>query len=214
MAIGGGNPFLHPDFEAFLKQMYEQKVICNVTVNAQQWTDKITEYQARGLLHGVGVSITSMPDKATLEHLQQANVVAHVIVGVVTPEILDKLATIHPKLLLLGYKLVGRGDAYYSKHSTPVDDKLEACQSYIRKNRNRFAVVSFDNLALEQLRVKDWVEPEEWESFYMGNDGQHTMYIDAVENSFAISSTHERIPISPEIRSIDGLFSIVKRMVM
>lgn len=50
-------------------------------------------------------------------------------------------------------------------------------------------LVSFDNLALEQLAVKSLLSKEEWEQFYAGDDGSHTFYIDMVERKFAKSST-------------------------
>ena len=52
-----------------------------------------------------------------------------------------------------------------------------------------FKVVSFDNLALKQLECKRLLSDEEWEQFYMGDDGSMTMYIDCVKEKFAKSST-------------------------
>ena len=53
----------------------------------------------------------------------------------------------------------------------------------------KLEVVSFDNLALSQLDVKRFFSDKYWESIYMGNDGQYTMYIDLVKEEFAKSST-------------------------
>ena len=52
-----------------------------------------------------------------------------------------------------------------------------------------FKVVSFDNLAIEQLEVQRLMSREEWDEFYMGDDGSMTYYIDMVEQKFARSST-------------------------
>jgi hypothetical protein len=46
-------------------------------------------------------------------------------------------------------------------------------------------VVSFDNLALEQLKINRFLLPEQWEEF---NQGEHSFYINAVDEYFAPSS--------------------------
>ena len=76
---------------------------------------------------------------------------------------------------------------------------------------NHFQVVSFDNLALEQLDVKTLLG-DKWNNFYMGDDGQFTMYIDAVTGTFGKSSTMpiaDRLPIT---NNINDMFKIVKEM--
>lgn len=52
-----------------------------------------------------------------------------------------------------------------------------------------FKVISFDNLSIEQLNIKNKVSEEVWDNFYSGDDGTHTFYIDMVERKFAQSST-------------------------
>jgi hypothetical protein len=72
-----------------------------------------------------------------------------------------------------------------------------------------FPLVSFDNLALEQLNIKDKVSPNEWERSYMGDDGSFTMYVDLVKEQYAVSSISERHDIfSSDIRD---LFKAVRR---
>ena len=56
---------------------------------------------------------------------------------------------------------------------------------------NKFKCISFDNLALEQLEIKKLISKQAWESMYMGDDGEASMYIDLVERKFARSSTSE-----------------------
>jgi hypothetical protein len=51
-----------------------------------------------------------------------------------------------------------------------------------------FDVVSFDNLALKQLETKRLLSEDQWNEFYMGDDGSHTMYIDCINKQFARSS--------------------------
>ena len=49
-------------------------------------------------------------------------------------------------------------------------------------------LVSFDNLAIEQLNIKRFFTEEGWNMFYQGDDFSLSMYIDAVEQKFAPTS--------------------------
>jgi hypothetical protein len=50
---------------------------------------------------------------------------------------------------------------------------------------NKFDVVSFDNLALEQLKINRFFTDENWSIF---NNGEHSFYINAVDGYFSPSS--------------------------
>ena len=69
-------------------------------------------------------------------------------------------------------------------------------------------IVSFDNLALGQLGIQEIVSPEVWKKHYMGDDGTHTMYIDAVTGTFAATSTSERHPIGS--LGLREMFAVVR----
>ena len=69
-----------------------------------------------------------------------------------------------------------------------------------------FNVVSFDNLAIEQLNVKRLLSKEEWDEFYQGNDGSSTYYIDMVERKFARSSTADFDKRYDLMDSVDDMF--------
>jgi hypothetical protein len=56
---------------------------------------------------------------------------------------------------------------------------------WVRKMFNIFDVTSFDNLALEQLNMKRFFSDDNWNVF---NQGEHSFYINAVEEYFAPSS--------------------------
>ena len=73
-----------------------------------------------------------------------------------------------------------------------------------------FKVVSFDNLAIDQLKLRRIFSNKDWNEFYMGDDGQFTMYIDLVEEKYALSSTSiERFEIMDDI--VD-MFNVVKSL--
>lgn len=72
-----------------------------------------------------------------------------------------------------------------------------------------FEVLSFDNLAINQLDVKRIVPVENWDEFYMGDDGGFTFYIDVVKGEFAKNSlSDERFPIGD--LSIDEMFNFIQ----
>jgi hypothetical protein len=123
--------------------------------------------------------------------------VVHIIAGVFPVEQLEKLFEISEyPILVLGYKQWGR-----AKDSIPTDSIQrfkEKLISIINKARTEnyesyigARVVGFDNLALEQLGIKDYLPKDEWERLYMGNEGEHSMYIDAVKGEFARTSRSE-----------------------
>ncbi len=144
------------------------------------------------LVYGVGVSLSSVTP-ALIEAVKAIpNVVIHVIVGVVRREEIEGLAGHGLKILFLGYKDLRRG------HDFLWDELFYVylCKKYLKeeipkiiRSKEYFDVVSFDNLAIEQLEVKNFLSKEEWEQFYAGDDGSHTFYIDMVERKFAKSST-------------------------
>ena len=73
----------------------------------------------------------------------------------------------------------------------------------------KFKVVSFDNLAIEQLNVKRVVSKEDWEEFYMGDDGNFTFYIDMVKGEFSKNSiAKDRYQIGN--KTIDEMFQFIR----
>ena len=74
----------------------------------------------------------------------------------------------------------------------------------------KFQVVSFDNLAIEQLDVKRLLTQEEWDEFYMGDDGSTTYYVDMVERKFARSSTAHMNKRYDLLDSVDDMFNVIR----
>ena len=70
--------------------------------------------------------------------------------------------------------------------------------------------LSFDNLAIAQLKVKRFFTQKTWKEFYTGTDGQFTMYIDAVNQTYSTSSTSkENFEING---SIDEIFKNIRNL--
>jgi hypothetical protein len=74
---------------------------------------------------------------------------------------------------------------------------------------NHFDTVSFDNLAIKQLEVRNIMSAEDFNHFYMGDDGQFTMYVDTVKQEYAVSSVStERYSYTDE--TIEEMFAKVR----
>ena len=203
IAIGGGNPLTHPDIAKFLIFLKKRGIIANLTVNQSHITpflSKISQFLDKELIKGLGVSVNSK-NLDDIEQIYNNNVVFHLIVGVHSVSILMKIVQKfeHPKVLLLGYKQFGRGIDHYS---SKVRYNIKKWGWMIRKFMDKTAVMSFDNLAIDQMKLKRFFPGKTWEEFYMGDEGQFTMYIDAVKKEYAVSSTSDRRPCHGRIKDM------------
>ncbi len=189
LAIGGGNPLCHPQLVPFLEKCKKLKLIPSMTVNQKHFLEYFTFIKSlvdHKLIYGVGVSLTT-PNNELITRMQDIpNSVLHVINGVVSTEELKKLYNQNLKVLILGYKTFRRGESFYSPI---VEKKKQELFSALPEVIQGFDVVSFDNLAIKQLNPKRLISEKDWNEFYMGDDGQFTMYIDMAKEEFALSST-------------------------
>lgn len=202
LALGGGNVFKHPMLDEFLKRMAAQKVICNVTVHLnhfEQYYRLIKYYVDNHLLYGIGISVNDTITDGQIALIQTIpNAVVHVIAGVVRYSTFMKLANKNIKLLILGYKTYGRGENYFSQLSSTIRENIDYLYRHMYELREWFPIISFDNLAISQLHLREQVNKDDWARTYMGDDGQFTMYIDLVKEEFARSSVSPRKPIAAE----------------
>lgn len=186
IAIGGGNPLAHPDLMEILLTIRKNNLIPNITVNERHLvgdsSNELLSLVRMGLVHGVGVSW------AGLRAFKSANSVAHVIAGVHSLAEMQDAYDFHGKILILGYKVYGKGQTY-ATHNT-ISKNIDYLSANLWKMFKKKGVISFDNLAIEQLQIKRHVP--NWEDFYMGDDGKFTMYYDAVKDQFAKSSVAVR----------------------
>lgn len=208
IAIGGGNPLSHPDLIPFLEQLKSKKLIPSMTVNQIHFMkdlDLIQELVDKELIYGLGVSLNSASDEF-IEAIQKfPNAVIHVINGIVHPVQLESLANKGIKILILGYKEFRRGNVMYGNMGNVIDEIKSMLYDVLPTmiDENWFKVVSFDNLATKQLEPQRIMSKEQWDRFYMGDDGQFTMYVDLVNQEFAQSSVStDRHPIMDNIKDM------------
>lgn len=201
-------------FTEFLEMLKEKRVIANVTVNQRQlieFWDYLLELTEKKLVHGIGISLNNVDELIGLNIPKHfPNAVIHTIVGITTDNEYTKLADGRHKVLILGYKTVGRGVAYSLTHQATHNLYYWWLYDNLKFLMDKFKVLSFDNLALEQLNVQRLLTPEQWEQFYMGDDGSFTLYVDLVSETFARNSiTNVKYPING--MNVDEMFKIIQK---
>lgn len=214
VAIGGGNILEHPDLFPFLHKLKELKVIANATVNQihfEQNKELIRELVDKKLIYGLGVSLVSPTEKFIEMIKQYPNAVIHVINGVVTENQIYALEGNGLKMLILGYKHLRRGNDYFVAEQRTIEKNQKFLYDYLPELIQKFNVVSFNNLAIEQLDCKRLMTPEEWSEFYMGDDSEFTYYIDMIERKFAKSSTAPMDRRYDLMDSVDEMFEKIRK---
>ena len=206
-----GNDMDHPQMVEFLNTLKEKKVIANITVNQKQLEksfDFIKSLQTDNLVYGIGVSLVEANDKLVEMISSLKNVVLHTICGVLTEDQVNFLKDKDLKILILGYKDLKRGHSYKESNDSVIAKNQKYLYDNLDSLTRMFNVVSFDNLAIEQLDVKRIMTDEEWEEFYMGDDGHYTFYVDLVKNEFAKNSLSQtRYPMND--MTIDEMFNVI-----
>lgn len=198
LALGGGNVGEYPELSELLRILFHEGFICNITVNSRhlngEFQNRIICYRSNGWIKGLGISY----EGKIHSEIHNPNVVYHVIAGVTPFDDIMSIVKGGHKVLILGYKQHGRGVRFYENASvlaSLMNTKLSLWKLLVH-NKN---IVSFDNLAIEQLDVKYHLSIDEWQQFYMGDDGTFTMYVDAVDRMFAKSSVSEKYAASTAI---------------
>lgn len=215
-----GNDLTHPDLIPFLEKMKKKNIIVNMTVNQKHFEakqDMIRKLYSAKLINGLGVSLV----KPTYEFIklikQYPNAVIHTIEGITTVNNYRLLAFNDLKILILGYKCIGRGERYWDHDLGTTDYIIQdryrlKCSLKEMVDDNWFKVVSFDNLALEQLEVKRFLNltDDEWNEFYMGSDGNYTFFVNLVEKKFAKNSMMSDDKKHDLLDNVDDMFQVVR----
>lgn len=213
VALGGGNVLEHPDLIPFLEKLKNLKVITNITLN-QVHFEKNIELVDRmireKLIYGLGISLVKPTGEFIEKVKRYPNAVIHVINGILSDSDIEKLKDNNIKILILGYKHLRRGNECYSKNTTMIQDRQKYLYDNLKGILDKFKVVSFDNLAIEQLNVKRLLSEDEWREFYQGDDGTSTYYIDMVERKFAKSSTSSFDKRYDLLDNVDDMFRRIR----
>lgn len=209
---------LPENFEFWLEKMKKQGVIVNGTINQLDFErddsiiDQIANWQDRGLLHGIGISYRSnnyVYDKIG----KLKNVVIHMILGIHSLEEIRAMI-LNYNVLVLGYKFKERGITY-SQMNQFVEQSIEMMKlraDELLKCSGR-GVLCFDTKATEQLELKSHLSEDDWNTYYQGDEGSISFYIDGVNNTFNTDSHTDVEAIPIENKCIKDMFKIIRERV-
>ena len=197
ITLGGGNPLSHPDILKIIKILgQDQKKLVSLTVNQKSIDLDLLLACINSGLRALGISPTPgiWKDVIDLDKSFSIPIVYHFIIGVHPVEQIERYLMHGKKILILGYKYVGRG-----RDSTP---NIKEWIPAVKRFKHRLSCqndypettgMSFDNLAIHQLNLRTSFTTTDWELFYLGDDGSCSMYIDAVEGTYSESSTVSKV---------------------
>jgi hypothetical protein len=184
----------------FLTTLKERGLIANMTINQKHfksYQDQIKQIVSEGLIKGIGVSYSSddwLQDISPIMELTN-NMVFHVIMGINPVEVVEELNSfcmMHDKpckVLVLGYKEYGLGGNYYTTAQVAIEkNKLEWYRRLALEFKTNNLTLSFDNLAISQLKLRRYFTDKAWNKFFMGKEGKYSMFVDAVKQEYAICS--------------------------
>jgi organic radical activating enzyme len=211
IAIGGGDPLSHPEFDRLVLGLRDMGLIPSVTVNGRhidRHRAQLERLIAQKAVYGVGISFFDKIPDWDYEHK-----VIHMIAGVDDPAALDDAS--RQKILVLGYKNFGRGTKFKEKHAEAVEKNIAQWYRellWIAREHH----VSFDTLAIKQLNPKRlFKSPELYDRRYMGDEGQFSMYVDGVLGQFSVSSyskqRFEWTDINDMFQQVRGMRHVVGR---
>lgn len=173
------------DLIQFVKNLWKLGLIVNITMN-ERYILEFGDTRLKEMLpyvFGLGISYRSLQGCLSLPDwiAEYPHTVIHVINGIDNFDDVKELGVKYHKLLVLGEKDFG-----FNRGKVNLNTKEhKRWKSNIMQLTKIFDIVSFDNLGLQQLEIRGKITDEEYKSFYQG---EHSMYINAVEQYFAPSS--------------------------
>jgi organic radical activating enzyme len=224
VALGGGSPILHKQLPAILDLFKTRNVLPSITVHWAHFKEKfpmLKDLVENRLLYGVGVSASSYRDDIVelIKKNDFKNAVVHTIAGITTVEDMKKYVEAGVKILVLGYKNMGRGE-HHGEEFEAIRKNIDDLRVWLEEavKNNRFTnIISFDNLALKQLDVRKTIGEERWNSCYMGDDGvdgkltSASMYIDFVNKTFSRNSVNAVKHDIGDVVDVKDMFQILKK---
>ena len=164
LAIGGGNPLAHPHLIPFLEKLRERNIIPNLTINQRHFEKDrqlIRKLVDDKLVYGIGVSLVEATSDFVNLIKQYDNAVIHTINGILTAKQVEILKNNNLKILILGYKIFRRGVDFFNAASDTIINNQIWLDNALPEIVQQFKAVSFDNLAIKQLNVKQLMSEEE-----------------------------------------------------
>lgn len=186
VAIGGGEPTMHPQFVESLQAFHVRGVVPNFTTRSMAWfKDEAVVHAVLAFCGGFAFSVDTREQaervcRAVPDKLRE-KLVFHHVMGTASEDEFRSLVQYSGDwgipITLLGYKTTGRGSEF-----DPVEYRSWFDRSVFEGRR-----VSIDTALAAQVKDRlDELEVPEW--CYHLEEGKTSMYIDCVKRSVAPSS--------------------------
>jgi len=214
VAIGGGEPTLHPDFFRILETFNQCNIVPNFSTRDISFViNNIIALRSLGV-GSIGMSVDNSDEAEKVQKDFSSvsgvstNIVLHHIVGTTPPDDLFKIFQVAAlcnnrvysnsswnclPLLLLGYKTAGRGSTY----SPYQFDLMEQIMKY---NEDHYCAVGMDTMLVDQY--KDALKGVSQEVYWSDGEGLFSFYIDAVTEQMG-NSSYEPECLVPLITNTD-----------
>lgn len=210
VALGGGEPTLHPDFAQIVDEFHSRGVVCNFTTRNTKWLQSSRAVEVLNKCKAVAVSVDTVEGaKVAVEAFknisaQRLQTTLQIVVGAQPradfEDILAVAFEAGVSITLLGYKDNGFGLAYKmsddkqqqiaTAHDNWTQWTLEAYNRHVKSANLKYIPTLWVNidtaLAERSQTVLDTLEGKR--TMYHTVEGAQSMYIDAVKNTMAPSS--------------------------
>jgi hypothetical protein len=202
VAIGGGDPLDHIDLDEIIDFLTGRGHIVNMTVSAYDIGRNIPKSDK---ISGLGVSLGSL-DPEHIPYIPEESkvwkqTVWHAIAGVTPLETVTELLDRGDRVLVLGYKNMGRGRREVIPDLRPYEIFFKS-----RIHSGKPGIMSFDELGVQQLRLSGTLMQNQWDLIWLGPEFSHSMFIDAVAGKFYPSSTEREHGVSWETQTVLSYF--------
>jgi len=208
VAIGGGEPTLHPDFVEILRDFRSNGIVPNFTTRNLAWLRSEQREEILNLCGSFAVStekaedITKLANSLRYHGVDFKKVTLQFIAGASDKWRFRQLIQTAIKegltYTILGYKTTGRGNSF--KPASSAEDCWNILMELLEENK--YMRVGIDTVFAEQIKTQlqaSKVSPV----FYHTQDGIFSCYIDAVKKMIAPSSYCEESKYKPYEKRYD-----------
>lgn len=202
VALGGGEPTLHPDFDQIVDIFLNRGITPNVTTRNLSWLKSPNTQTTIGKLGGVAVSVDNVAQLTkTLDAFAQSSVNQKSVQFVVGAQGEEEFKTMmrlamqsRTSMTLLGYKTTGFGQAFKEGQEDQIRLAHEKWAEWLQEEYKNYAKNPYDRVwfsidtALAQVSDAQLQVIAQNSNMYHETEGTTSMYIDAVKNTMAPSS--------------------------